>query len=155
MAKHAKGYSLTELIIVVAFIGAFAAVAVPRINFSAITKQKADTVARRIASDLRRTRRLAISDAASNSTGYKMSMIGGATYTGYEIVNLSNGQTVDTLTIDSEISCTGGQNFSFGPLGNLTTPQTQLGVEGSGKALLITVTPATGMIICNDGAIGE
>ena len=69
MAEKKAAFSLVELILIVAFIGIFAVIAVPRLNFAIISKQKADTVARKIVTDLRLTRRLAISDAANNTIG--------------------------------------------------------------------------------------
>ena len=42
MVKNEAGYSLVELIIVVIFLSIFAAVAVPRLNFAVISKQKAE-----------------------------------------------------------------------------------------------------------------
>ena len=88
MVKFAKGYSLVELIIVVLFIGIFAAISVPRINFAIIGKQQADTVARKIVTDLRRTRTLALSDAAGNTSGFALNMTGSSPYSAYEIENL-------------------------------------------------------------------
>ncbi|MCK5173171.1 MAG: hypothetical protein KAR47_07255, partial [Planctomycetes bacterium] len=85
MRNRETGHTLVELIIVVLFIGIFAAIAVPRINFSAITRQKAETVAKKIVTDLRRTRSLAISDAAGNTQGYAIRMSGSSPYTQYRI----------------------------------------------------------------------
>ena len=148
MNKLYKAYSLVELIIVVLFIGILATISVPRIDFAIISKQKVDTVAQKIVADLRRTRRLAIADAADNSTGFEMNMIGSVPYSGYEIENLDTHQIVDSLTIESDISCTGGNNFIFGPMGNLTGSDFQLDVAAEGKSFTITITVATGMIKC-------
>ena len=142
-------YSLTELIIVVIFLGIFAAIAVPRINFAIITKQKSDTVARKIVTDLRRTRTLAISDAANNTEGYALNMTGTAPYSGYEIENLDTSTAVDSHTISSGISVTGGDEFKFGPLGNLLTgSDTELTVSAEDRSFTITIISATGMVKC-------
>ena len=148
MNKLYKAYSLVELIIVVLFIGILAAISVPRIDFAIISKQKVDTVARKIVVDLRRTRRLAIADAANNSNGFEMQMTGSQPYSGYEIENLDTRQLVDSLTIESDISCTGHNSFKFGPMGNLTGTDFQLDVAAQGKSFTITVTIATGMVKC-------
>ena len=151
MARQKGAFTLVELILIVLFVGILAFIVVPRMNLSAISKQKADTTARKIITDLRRTRRLAISDAANNTAGFALKMTGSSPYTGYEIENLDTAETVDTHTINSTITCTGGSEFNFGPLGNLLTgSDTQLSVSASGKTFTITITSATGMIKCTE-----
>lgn len=144
-----KAFTLVELIIVVVFLGIFAAISVPRLNLSIISKQKADCQARKIITDLRRTRTLAISDAANNTNGFALKMTGTAPYSAYEIVNLDTEATVDSHTLNSAVSCTGGANFGFGPLGNLLSgSDTELAVSAQGKTFTISIIPATGMIRC-------
>jgi len=151
MAGLKKAFSLIELLLIVVFIGIFALIAVPRLNIAATSKQKADYLARKIVTDLRRTRRMAISDAANNSAGFSLNMVGAKPYSSYEIVNISTSATVDSHTIDSAVSCTGWDTFSFGPLGNLlATGNKTLTVSAEGKTFTITVTPATGMIKCSE-----
>ncbi|MHC4394207.1 MAG: pilus assembly FimT family protein [Planctomycetota bacterium] len=150
MAQKRTAYSLVELIVVVIFLGILAAVAVPRLKFTAVSKYKAEATAKKIVTNLRRTRGLAIANAATNTDGFKLQMSGSAPYTGYEIVNLNTLTTVlnGTFSIDSAISCTGDNDFEFGPLGNLTGTDTQLIVSAEGKTFTITIVPATGMIKC-------
>lgn len=148
MNRLHRAFSIAELIIVVLFIGILAAISIPRINFAIISKQKVDTVARKIVTDLRRTRMLAITDAANNSKGFEMQMTGSQPYSGYEIENLDTRQIVDSLTIESDISCTGHRSFKFGPMGNLTGSDFQLDVAAQGKSFTITITAATGMVKC-------
>ena len=151
MANSRTGYSLIELVVIVVLLGIIAAIAVPRLNFSAVSKQKADTIARKIVTDLRRTRRLAISDAAVNTSGFSLNMTGGAPYIGYEIENLQTSEMIDSQAIDPDISCTGGENFQFGPLGNLkAASETQLIISDPGKTFTITITPATGTVKCEE-----
>jgi len=149
MAKTRNGYSLTELIIIVIFLGVLAAIAVPRFNFAIIAKQKADCQARKIVTDLRRTRRLAISNAASNPVGYALNMTGPGPYTGYQIVDLSDSSTVDSFNIDSAVTCTGGSQLQFNRLGNLKTgSDNQLIVSAEGKTFTIDIVSATGTVEC-------
>ena len=134
-------------------VGALAFIAVPRLQFAALYRKQADTVARKIVTNLRRTRRLAISDAANNTDGYALNMTGDP-YTGYEIVNLSTSTTITngTFSIDSAISCTGGAIFQFGPLGNLLAGSDTLfnvSAEGEEK-FTITIIPATGTVKCTE-----
>ncbi len=154
MAKKIKAFSMVELIIIVAIVAALTFIAVPRLGFTALRRKQAGTVAKKIVTDLRRTRRLAISDAANNTDGFALNMTGGSPYTGYEIVNLKPpSATVDSHTIDSDISCTGGATFQFGPLGNLKAESdTQLAVSPSGKTFTITITiiEATGTVKCTE-----
>ena len=148
MDKLRKAYSLIELIIIVMFIGILAAISLPRIDFAIVSKQKVDTVAQKIVTDLRRTRRLAIAAAGTNSKGFEMKMTGSQPYSGYEIKSRDTHEIVDSLTIDSDISCTGDKKFRFGPMGNLTNTGFQLKVAAQGRSFTITIIPATGMVKC-------
>ena len=151
MEKRAKAYTLVEMIIVLLFVAAFAAVAVPRINFSAIAKKKADTLARRITTDLRRTRTLAISNGAINTVGFGLYMLGGSPYSSYEIRNLDTSDVVSSHTITPGISCTGGATFKFGLFGDLLAgSDTSVTVSAEGKTFTITVIAATGMVKCEE-----
>lgn len=144
-------YSFVEVIIVVIFLGIIAAIAVPKLNFSVTSKQQAESLSRKIVTDLRRTRMLAISNAAENNTGFALNMTGSSPYTGYEIQNLNTSEVIETFIVDSDISCTGGDNFQFGPLGNLVTgSDNQLVVSSSGKTCTISIIPATGMVKCEE-----
>jgi Tfp pilus assembly protein PilE len=151
MARQKNAFTFVELILVVIFLGILAAISMPRLNFAVISKQKADGQARKIVTDLRRTRTLAISDAANNSSGFALSMVGSAPYTAYEIINLDTTETTDSHTINPAISCTGGTDFKFGPLGNLLSESdTELNVSTQGKTFTITIVPATGMVRCTE-----
>jgi len=153
MAKKIKAFSMVELIIIVAIVAALTFMVVPRLGFTALRRKQADMVARKIVTDLRRTRRLAISDAANNTDGFALNMVGSAPgpYSSYKIVNLDTPATVDSHTIDSGISCTGGANFQFGPLGNLKDGSgTQLTVSAEEKTFTITVISATGTVKCQE-----
>jgi len=148
MAEKREAFTLVEAIIVLVFVGILAVIAVPRLNFANISRHKADTTARKIVTDLRRTRRLAISDAANNTAGFSLNILGATPY-GYEIKNLDGGATLDSHTLDSEVSCAGGTKFEFSPLGSLKAgSDTQLTVSSGGKTFTITIISATGAIKC-------
>lgn len=149
MAPAKKAFTMAELILVALLLGIMAYIAVPRLQYAVLRKQKADTVSMKIATDLRLTRRTAVSSAAQNIAGYALNMTGVAPYSGYQIVNLDTGQIVSSRTIDSEISCTGGASFRFGPLGNLLPgSDTNLVVSAEGRSFTITVVSATGAVKC-------
>jgi len=144
---------MVELIIIVAIVAALTFIAVPRLRFTTLRRKQADTVAKKIITDLRRTRRLAISDAANNTDGFALNMTGGSPYTGYEIEDLSTSTIITngTFSIDSAISCTGEANFQFGPLGNLKAGiDAQLTVSAEEKTFTITVISATGTVKCTE-----
>ncbi len=151
MSRQKRAFTLVELILTVLFIGIFAFIAVPKLNFAALYRQQADTVARKIITDLRRTRSLAISNAADNTAGFRLQMNGSTTYSSYRIVDANSGSVEDSHTIDSSINCAGGSTFEFGYLGNLKTgSDTQLTVSASGKTFTITIIPATGTVKCTE-----
>ena len=144
-----NAYSFIEMIIVVIFLGIIAVIAVPKLNFFVTSQQGAEATAWKIVTDLRRTRMLAISEAAANSAGFVLNMTGSSPYINYEIRNLETSETVESFTIESVVNCTGGANFQFGPLGNLLPgSDNQLVISSSGKSYNISIVTATGMIKC-------
>lgn len=149
--KHKKAHTLAELIIVMIFIGAFAAIAVPRLNFGIITKLNAEATVRKITADLRRCRMLAISNAANNTDGYQLKMVGASPYQSYQIVDLSTSNIVDSHPVPDELQCEGDSAIDFGPLGNLNVGSgTQLTVTGQEKTFTIDLIQATGIAKCTE-----
>jgi prepilin-type N-terminal cleavage/methylation domain-containing protein len=147
-AKSRKGFSLVEAIMVVAFIGILAAIAVPKLNMAVISKYKAKTTAKKIVTDLRRVRGLAITNAANNISGFSLRLLN-VPCDSYEIVNLGTEEILDSCIIDPDVSVAGAASeFEFGPLGNLTSSFTQITVSAEGKTFTITIIKATGMIKC-------
>ena len=147
MKYQRTAFTLVELIIIVTFLSIFAFIAVPRFNFALISKQKADALAHKIVTDLRLTRRLAISDAVNNDKGFELKMIANT----FEIENVDTNATVSSYPIDSDVSvvCPTGSRFIFGPLGNLEPGSgTAINVSAEGKSFSITFIAATGTIKC-------
>jgi Tfp pilus assembly protein FimT len=146
-----KGFTLVEAILVILFLGALSAIAIPRMNHAVLYKQQADNLSQKIVTDFRRVRSQAISNAASNNSGFALNMVGSTPYSSYEIVNLSTSSVVDSHTIDSNINCTGGSSFQFGPLGNLLAgSDTSLTITANGKTYTITIVSATGSVKCTE-----
>ncbi len=142
-----KAFTLIELILIVFLLGAISAICVPRLNFATVTNQKASCMVINIVTDLRRTRTLAMSNAANNTAGFALNIVGSSGNFSYEIVNLDTGTTVDSYTIDSDIDCTGGQQFEFAPSGNLLGgSDVEFNVAGGGTSFTVTVVPVTGMV---------
>ena len=164
MSRLRRAFSIAELVIIVLFIGILAAISVPKINFAIISKQKADTVSEKIVTDLRRTRRLAIANAATNNIGFSLEMTGSSPYDGYEIRNLQSNTVVNTYEIDSQVLCEGDNEFKFGPIGNYTgNSDDELNISSrvttakkakkpkkgeEARSFTITFVPATGMVKC-------
>ena len=176
MKKIKEGYTLIELVIVMLFVAAFAAIAVPRLNFAGVRKKGAEVVAYKFLSELRRTRALAIANAAVNPNGFGIwinpagamvteepvvytaglfsngeSSIKGRSrikYYTYEIRNLMTGETVDSQDVYDNVNIGGGKQFSFGPLGNLTSGDTNLTISSGSKFFVINITGSTGSMAC-------
>ena len=149
--KKDKAYSFVEVIIIVMIVGIFAFVAVPRFNRASILKNKAETIAMKIVTDLRLARRLAISDAANNTEGFELKMVGSYPFTAYEIENVDTEETYASYTLNSgtNVSCPSGTRFIFGPLGNLITGSgSSIIVSAGGGSFTITIISATGTIKC-------
>jgi Tfp pilus assembly protein FimT len=154
MTGKRTAYSLIEMITVVLILGALTFIAIPRFNFTGLHRKQASAVAKKIATDLRRTRTLAISYAANNTKGYYLQMVGSSPYTSYNIVDANSKATVSTLNIDSPISCKGGSIFRFGPLGNLLADSNSGPItisSSEGATYSITVVSATGIVQCTGG----
>ena len=147
MTKRANAHTLIEVMIIVLILGTLVFIAIPRMNFSILYRKQADATARKIVTDMRRARLLAITNAADNSDGFALTRSGLT----FAIKDLSDSSTVlnSTFTVDSSISCSGGTNFQFGPLGNLKAgSDSTVTVSSSGKSFTISVTAATGSIRC-------
>ena len=149
--KRPTAYSLVELLIVVAILSTLAFVAVPRLQFGAIRQRKAEVAALDVVAALRRTRSLAILNAATNQTGFALQIQRAGGNTSYQITDLSNSSVVDSHSLDSEVTCTGGQSFQFGPLGTLKQgSDSALSVSSGGRTCAITIVPGTGLVKCNE-----
>jgi len=148
MKTNAKAVTLVELLIVVLIISAFTFIAVPRMGIATIFKGKADTAASQIASAIRLCRTLAINNAATNQQGYSLTMTGSSSYSGFKIINLSTSSIVKTETFQNGITCTGANDFKFGPIGSRLGDTDSLSVSAGGKTYVISVISATGMVKC-------
>ena len=142
-----KGFTLMEMIIVTVIMGVFAALTIPRLSFSAVNKKQAETAVRRFVTDLRRTRSLAIRDAATHSNGFRLKLAGNPS-SSYDIIDRDSGETLETHSFDSAISIAysgGDQNLDFGPLGNLATSSADtITISGYDKSYTVTIVYSTG-----------
>ena len=135
------GYTLLEVLFVVVVIAILAGIAVPRLGVTSSKKMKAKTAAQRIVSDLRLTRRLAI----SNNEDYKLIVYPSSNE--YKIFNSTNVQHREIRSIDSDVTTSGDTTFIFESLGNASASSgTSLSLSAAGSQYNITVTIATGMV---------
>jgi Tfp pilus assembly protein FimT len=148
MRVKRKAVTLIELLIIVLIIAAMTFVAIPRFSMATAKAGRAAAMAQKIAAGIRYTRSLAISNAATNSQGFSLNMTGSGSYTGFQIVDLSTSNVVKTESIDPAVSCTGANDFKFGPLGNRLVDSDSLAIGGGGKTFSVTVISATGMVKC-------
>ena len=143
-------FHFVEVIIVLAIVSALSAIALTRLNFSVVSNSGAETTANKIVTDLRRVRRMAISDAAENPNGFELRFNGSvAKYDSYDIIDLDTSSVIDTHEINDLMSCSGASSFIFGPLGNLISPDTQLTISTENTTIMLTIVPATGMVKCS------
>ncbi len=149
--RKKTAFSLIEVLVIVSIVAMLLYIAVPRLKFDTLGRYKADTVARKIVTDLRRTRSLAVSDAATNNQGFELQLLGSSPYTSYKIVNRDTSATVETFTVDASVGVTSssGSLIKFGPLGNvLPGSSTQITVAAEGRTFTITIISATGAVKC-------
>jgi len=144
-----NGHTLAELVVVVMFLGILAAIALPRLQFKVVQYRKVETAAYKLVADLRRTRSMALRDAATNNRGFGLQRIG-SPWTGYEISDLDSHAVIDTVTFDPSITVNGDNKYDFGPLGNLTTGGSAITLSADGKSYSITFVPATGAATCTE-----
>ncbi len=147
MVTKKKAFTLVELILILLLLAVVSAICIPRLNFAAVSNQNTECLVSKIVTDLRHTRTLAMSNAANNTAGFALNIIGSAGNLSYEIVNLDTGTTLNSYTISSDINCTGGRQFEFAPSGNLLGgSDTEFNIAGGGVSFTITVVSITGMV---------
>jgi len=124
-----------------------ASVAVIRLHRGTLPGVKVDAAIRQIATDLRRTRAEALLHAAHNPMGFALLMDGDSCYHGYRIIAPQDSTIVATRKIPTEVRCTGGRRFEFGPLGNLKEgSDRRLQVCTETKMYALEIVPATGAV---------
>lgn len=139
--SRARGYTLIELVFVVVVIVLVAMVVIPRMGLPFTTKMKVYTASRKLVSNLRYTRRLAI----TNNENYRLNV--DSSTNEYEIYDSGDAQVGNTETIDSSITVSGDKDFIFEAFGNASAASdTDISLSADGNQYDITVTIATGRV---------
>ncbi len=140
--KVRVGFTLTELIAIVMLLAILAGIAIPRFGWSTIGKVDARTCARQFANYLKLARSLAITNAGSNSKGYKVVLSESEPYT-YTLINAETSDVVKgPIDIPQGVERSGDRKFHFTPLGELNgNNELTLQFSRSGDTTVVRVTP--------------
>lgn len=143
------GFSTTELLIIVIILGILSAIALPHFNMAAVSSTNGKSFVRKMMTDLRKTRQMAIANGADNTNGYSLQIAGSQPNQTYQIVNLQTGQTLETFVINPAIRCQGDTEFSFTSLGALkASGSKQMTITCLSKTYTLDIYPATGAVKC-------
>ena len=139
--KVRAGFTLIELILTVMLLAILAGIAIPRFGWGTIGKVDARTCAREFANYLKLARSLAITNAGSNSKGYKVVLSQYEPYT-YTLINAETSDVVKgPIDIPQGVERSGDRKFHFTPLGELKGNQLTLQFSSSGETTVVSVTP--------------
>lgn len=135
------GFALAELILIVAILAILVSIAIPRVGWDTMGKVQAETAGRQFGNYLKLARSLAITNAGTNSSGYKIVLSGD--FTSYSIINDDTSETVKgPIDIPEGVTCSGDSQFHFTTLGQLQSGSTSaLQFSKAGDTTTATVTP--------------
>lgn len=140
MHGQKRSFTLVEVILTIAIMGILAAVVLPRFGKAFIEDLTVRSASSQIASDIRYTRRLAITNAGHYLIKFNL------TQNEYNIIS-PNNQTIETKKIPSNISCSGTDQFDFYSLGNCLFAGEGLSLSLSASQYNITAEPPTGAVV--------
>ena len=136
------GFSLIELLLIIALLAILASIVVPRAGWGAVGKVQAETAGRQFSDYLKLARSLAITHASSNSAGYKVVLSASQPYT-YSLVNADTSDVIKgPIDLPTGVSRSGDKTYRFMPLGNLSGSQTlSVTFLKASDTTIVTVTP--------------
>ena len=136
-----KGFTLIELVLIVALLAILIGIAIPRLGWDAMGKVHVDTVAKQFSGHLKLARSLAIANSSTNASGYKVVFAAG--FTSYRLVNVETAADVKgPINMPQGVTSSGDSEFQFTPLGELTAGSGTLTVQFSktGDNATVSVT---------------
>jgi len=135
------GFTIVELILAVAVLAILVSIVVPSVSWDTMGKVQAETAGRQFGNYLKLARSLAITNAGTNSNGYKIVLSGD--FTSYSIINDNTSETVKgPIDIPEGVTCSGDSEFHFTTLGQLDSGSTStLQFSKAGDTTTATVTP--------------
>ena len=140
------GFTLTELLLIVAILAVLVSIAMPRVGFTAMGTIQSDIAGQEFGGYLKLARSLAITHASINDQGYKLTLSPSSPYTSYSLVDAnSSGIVKGPINIPTGVTCTGDSEFSFTPLGRLQ----------GGSALTLQFTKSNDTTTVNVTPIGR
>ncbi len=136
------GFSLIELLLVIALLVIAASVAVPRMGWGTMGKVQVETAGQRFSNYLKLARSLAVTHASSNSEGYKVVLSSSQPYT-YSLSNAATSEIIKgPVALPAGVSRSGDRTYQFMPLGNLSgTHSLATSLSKGGETIVISVTP--------------
>ncbi len=136
------GFTLIELVLVVALIAILVSIAIPRVGWGTMGKVQVESTAQQFSGYLKLARSLAITHASSNGEGYEVVLTSSQPYN-YSLINSDTLEVIKgPIALPEGLSYSGDSTYEFTPLGNLSGSQVlSVQFSKSGYTSGITVTP--------------
>lgn len=144
MLEEKNSFTLTEVILTLIIIGILAAVVLPRFGIGLVSTSKLRSTVSQIASDIRYTRQLAITNSAHYLINFNLTL---KEYNIYQDSISPANQIGETKKISSEISLSGTNQFDFYAIGNVIFAGSGLSLSLNTSQYTITAEPPTGAVI--------
>jgi prepilin-type N-terminal cleavage/methylation domain-containing protein len=145
-----KGFTFIEVLFVIVILGIMSAVVIPRLRLDFSTKQRVKSEVQKIVSNIRYTRKLAITEI--DATSYIVRFYYGSNNYGIYRDNVNPANLVrDLIPIPPELNASGETEITFYRQGNCTFLSSGvIDISAAGGNFSITVQTATGRVRMNE-----